>query len=81
MSNSQRARKLRLLSRLKSERKRIALVFQVTLFVRSGWLLTLSAKKVGGRVMWSYGLGSAATAAIPALSLSVERRLGTGGGP
>lgn len=68
MSNSQRARKLRLLSRLQRERKRIATVVQVTLFVRSGRLLTLSARKVGGRLVWSMNQGRQLTQARSAAS-------------
>ena len=71
MSNSLRAQKDRLLSRLIRDRKRIAAVIRVTLFVQSGRLLTLSAAKVNGRIVWSYELGPAAEVPSP---LSVARR-------
>jgi hypothetical protein len=60
MSNSMRGIKSRLSKRLDKLRKRNNLVFQLTLVVGSGCLLTLVANKIGGQTVWSCVLGDAA---------------------
>ena len=60
MSNSIRGIKSRLSKRLDKLRKRNNLVFQLTLVVGSGCLLTLVATKIDGQTVWSCMLGDAA---------------------
>lgn len=60
MSNSIRGVKSRLSKRLDKLRKRNNLVFQLTLVVGSGCLLTLVATKIDGRTVWRCMLGDAA---------------------